>query len=199
MENATIVLMDEKTNNSNHEPSWTYTGTQPTYNEVSTTATSYAKQQGNTQVVEWSASEYIAHDKSLNWYAAMLGGGIAIVGVIYLITDDWFASMAVLVALVVLSVFANRKPRTKQYILDNNGIMVDDVLHNYAAFRSFSVVEEGVIDSIWLKPLKRFAPLVVMYFDPQEEERIISTLSNYLPNEPRQLDFIDQLSKRAKF
>jgi hypothetical protein len=85
------------------------------------------------------------------------------------------------------------------YIVDEKGIQVQEKFHPYAEFRSFSVVEEGAINSIWLKPLKRFVPIVVMYFSPEDEQKIIDVLANFLPHEERELDAIDRLSKRMRF
>lgn len=149
--------------------------------------------------ISWSASEYIQHHKSASWYLSLTSGGLVLVGLILLITRDLFASIAVLLALATLGIYAGRKPATKQFTISEQGVNVDDTLYQYDMFRSFSVVEEGGIDSIWLKPLKRFSPMVVMYFSPEDEQKIVDMLANFLPNEQRELDNIDKLSKRMRF
>jgi hypothetical protein len=149
--------------------------------------------------VQWSASEYVAHEKSAGWYAMFFGGSIVIVALVFLITRDILAGIVVLLACAAISVYAGRKPGTNMYIVDEKGIQVQDKFHSFAEFRSFSVVEEGAINSIWLKPLKRFAPVVVMYFSPDDEQKIIDVLANFLPHEERELDTIDRLSKKMRF
>jgi hypothetical protein len=149
--------------------------------------------------VEWSASEYIAHEKSAGWYALFSLGSIVTVALVFIITRDILASIVVLMACGAISVFAVRKPDTNNYVIDENGIKVKDKTYTYAEFRSFSVVEEGGINSLWLKPLKRFTPPVVMYCSPADEQKIVDVLANFLPNEERELDAIDRFSKRMRF
>ena len=150
-------------------------------------------------VVEWSASEYIAHEKSAGWYLALFAGGGMAAVVVYVISRDILSSIVILLACAAISVYAGRKPSTNRYILSENGVQVEQKFYPYGGFRSFSVVEEGAINSIWLKPLKRFAPIVTMYFSPDDEQKIIDVLANFLPHEERELDAIDRFSKRIRF
>jgi hypothetical protein len=149
--------------------------------------------------VEWTASEYIAHEKSGGWYGALIAGGVLLVAFIYIVTRDILASIVILLSCVAIGVYAGRKPATKKYMLNEKGVQADEKFHPYSEFKSFSVVEEGAIDSIWLKPLKRFRPIVVMYCSPEDEQRIVDVLANFLPNEERELDAIDRFSKRIRF
>lgn len=149
--------------------------------------------------VSWSASEYVAHEKSASWYLALFGAGTILVVFIYIVTKDILASIVILLACAVIGVYAARKPATKQYVVDEKGITIDSVPHPYSEFRSFSVIEEGAINSVWLKPLKRFSPVVAIYFSPEDENRIIDVLANFLPHEQRELDAVDRFSKRMRF
>lgn len=157
----------------------------PTDNDIST--------------VEWSASEYVAHEKSSSWYLGTVFFGAILTALIYFITTDIFVTAVVFIAGASMAIYAGRKPDTKQYQLDDKGIKVADKIYPYSNFKSFSIVEEGAIDSIWLKPMKRFSPLVVVYFSPEDEAKIIDVLANFLPHEQRELDFIDQISKKMRF
>jgi uncharacterized membrane protein YobD (UPF0266 family) len=149
--------------------------------------------------LKWSASEYVAHEKSAGWYSMFFAGSILIVFLVYLISRDILASVAVLLACSAISVYAARKPETNNYVLDEKGIKVQEKFYPYSVFRSFSIVEEGAINSIWLKPLKRLSSVVVMYFSPEDEQKIIDVLANFLPHEDRELDAIDRFSKRMRF
>ncbi len=149
--------------------------------------------------IEWSASEYVAHEKSTNWYISLMAGSSVLVIAVFLITRDYLASIVILLACSAVGVYAARKPSINSYAINEKGIQVGDKFHPYPEFRSFSIVEEGAINSIWVKPLKRFAPIVVMYFSPEDEQKIIDTLANFLPHEERALDAIDRFSKRMRF
>lgn len=148
--------------------------------------------------ITWQASEYISHDRGPSWLFGFIVASVALAAIVYAASDDIFASAVVLIVSISAIVFALRKPRVQEFAITATGIRVGQKSYDYESFRSFSVVEEGAIDSIWLKPLKRLSPSVVMYFDPADEERIISTLSEYLPHEERELDAIDRASRRLK-
>jgi hypothetical protein len=48
-------------------------------------------------------------------------------------------------------------------------------------------------------PLQRFSPLTTIYYDPNDEERIVDLLANRLPMEERKRDAIDRLMWRIRF
>jgi hypothetical protein len=47
--------------------------------------------------------------------------------------------------------------------------------------------------------MKRFMPMTSIYFDPKDENRIVDMLSHFLPEEPKDPDFIDRLTRRIRF
>lgn len=149
--------------------------------------------------MQWTASEYVAHEKSAGWYGTFFASSVVVVFLVFIITRDILASIVVLLVCSAISIYAGRKPQINSYILSENGVKVQERLYPYSAFKSFSVVEEGAINSIWLKPFKRFAPIVAMYFSPEDEQKIIDILSNFLPHEEHQLDAIDRASKKMRF
>ncbi len=193
--------MDDKSLEDGSEQEWKYTpGSDDGYSGGGVSDGIYDESnQESVSSVSWTASEYIAHEKGANWYLMLGLASFVLVIIVFVLTRDIFASVAVAIACLLLGIYSGRKPQTISYVLDRSGILVGEKLHSFAAFKSFSVVEEGMINSIWLKPLKRFAPLVVMYFPPDQGDEIVDVLSNYLPHEDRELDAIDRASKRMRF
>ena len=63
----------------------------------------------------------------------------------------------------------------------------------------FLVIQEGGVESIWFTPLKRFMPMVSIYFDPEDGDKIADILSEFLPFENRELDPVDRLMHRIRF
>lgn len=174
------------------ESNWAYNPGQS--QETSTPTTTV-----QAQAITWSASEYISHEKSPMWYAYLASGATVLCAVVFLFTRDWIAVTVVAVTVLLLAIYSNRAPRTRSYVLDDKGLHIDNELHPFSKFRSFSIVEEGGISSIWLKPLKRISPVVVIYCAPDEEPNIVDALGNYLPHEQRELDQIDKISKQLRF
>lgn len=149
--------------------------------------------------ISWSASEFVAHDKTPGWYALLLiTAGVFAVGV-YLLTKDMVSAGVVVVAAIILAVFASHKPREQRYILDDQGIVVGQRRYDYDDYKSFAVTSEGAFSSLVFMPLKRFAVPLTIYYAPEDEERIVSLLSERLPLEEHRLDAVDNLMRRIRF
>lgn len=149
--------------------------------------------------VSWSASEFVAHQKTGGWYVMLLLAGIVVAGLVYLLTRDFVSAGTIVVVGVILGVFAARKPRTLQYQLDSRGIHIGNKSYPYSDFKSFSMIDEGPFNSIALTPLKRFMPNISIYFEPNDEEHITRVLSSYLPFEEGKKDAIDKLMHKIRF
>ena len=150
--------------------------------------------------VSWSASEFIDHAKSLNWY--LIVGIVGLVGSIgvYFLTKDIISTAAIAIVAVLFAVSAARKPQVLPYVVNETGIQIGQKHYQYADFKTFGLVHDSsAFSSIHLTPLKRFAPPVSMYFPPDEEDAIANALSIYLPYEERKADATDRLLKKLRF
>jgi hypothetical protein len=152
----------------------------------------------NQNAISWTASEFIAHSKTFGWYAILGLITIVLAGLGYYFADVVTAVVIIIVALL-FGYMASRKPRELPYKIDDQGVLVDKKLYPYSGFKSFSIIQEEGIESIWLMPLQRFAPGLSIYFSPQEGQKIVNLLGNYLPFEERKLDAVDKLMHRIRF
>lgn len=151
------------------------------------------------QAITWSASEFVAHDKSFGWYVALTAGAVALAALLYLITRDFVSVTVVIIAALLLGIYGSHKPRQQEYRLDPGGLTVGPKHSGYDEFRSFSVMKEGAFSSILFMPLKRFAVPTTIYYAPQDEDRIVGLLSDHLPLERRSHDVVDWLMHRIRF
>lgn len=149
--------------------------------------------------ISWTASEFVAHDKTAGWYALLLFGAALFSAIVYLVTKDVVSSGVVLAAAVILAVFAAHKPQEQQFMLDEQGITIGQKRYDYDDYKSFAVASEGAFSSLVFMPLKRFAIPLTIYYAPEDEERIINLLSERLPLEEHRLDAIDNLMRRMRF
>ncbi len=156
-------------------------------------------EQPSFDAISWSSVEYIEHDKSPIWYGMFAGATITAALIIYFLTKELLASIAIVVVGGGASFFASRPPATRTYTLTPETIKINEKEYSLENFSSFSVVEEGPKDSVWLKPTKRFAPMLMIYFEPKDEQQIVSALGSLLPHEERQLDNLDRLTRKLKF
>ncbi|HET7060364.1 MAG TPA: hypothetical protein VFH99_03575 [Candidatus Saccharimonadales bacterium] len=149
--------------------------------------------------ISWTASEFVAHEKSAGWYGVLVLATAAIAALIYLITRDIISTAVVIIAAFAFGVLAARKPRQLQYALDASGISIGQKHLGYNGFKSFSVAPEGAFSSIVFRPLKRFSPLTIIYYAPEDEERIVSLLTDHLPFEEHKPDAVDNIMRRVRF
>lgn len=151
------------------------------------------------QDVTWSASEFIAHHKSIGWYATLGLSAIAFAAVIYLLTKDEISTGVVIIAALLFGIAAGRKPRVLEYHLNNAGLLIAQKFYPYSDFKSFAISQEGALSSIIFLPLKRFMPSITVYYEPQDEEHITYVLSQHLPLEQHVPDVVDRLTSRIRF
>jgi len=160
---------------------------------------SVTKPKSSNASVSWTASEFIAHAKNANWYLLLAIGTVIVAGLAYVITRDKISTGMIVIVGIIFGVMASRKPRELPYIVDNQGVQIGTKQYPYNLFRSFSVVQEGAIESIWLMPLKRFMPILTVYFEPKDGDKIVEVLAQYLPVENHQLDIVDKLMHALRF
>ncbi len=149
--------------------------------------------------VSWTASEFVLHQKNTGWYAAWALGSSVSVAVVYFVTREIFSSVLVAVILLAFGIYSGRKPRTLQYQADGEGIHIGSKTYPYNDFKSFALIDEGAFNSISLVPMKRFMPAISMYYDPRDEEHVLTVISAYLPFEEGKKDAIDRLMHRIRF
>lgn len=149
--------------------------------------------------VSWTASEFVHHAKSPMWFVILFGGTLALCAVVYLLTKDLITVVTILIMAALFAVVAARKPNVQQYVVDRRGLQIGPKLWEFKNFKSFCIIDEGHFTSVTLLPLKRFMPSVSVYFDPEDEAKIVDMLALYLPYEARQPDITDRIMKRIKF
>ena len=171
--------------------------------EISTPALAAPKHKAHEQLepgaIQWTASEFIAHHKTANWYVLSGLSALVVAVAIWLFTRDVFATTTVALSVLLLIVYAGRQPRQETYVLDSGGITIGARHYAFEEFRSFSALPEGAFLSIELVPLKRLAMYTTIYCAPADEERVLKLLSNYLPMEAPRNSLTDSLMRRIHF
>lgn len=149
--------------------------------------------------ISWSASEYIDHEKRAGWFIGVGAVGAVLAAAVYLLTRELINSIVIMVVVALFAASGARKPRILNYGLDDRGIHIGNKVYDYSEFRSFSIMDEGGLNSIELFQFKRFTTPITLYFPPDQEAAIVSFLGSYLPREVRQHDPIDRLMRRVRF
>ncbi len=63
----------------------------------------------------------------------------------------------------------------------------------------FSITRDGAINAVVLAPVQRFSTVLTVYYEPQDEDKIIDILGNYLPFSEAKPDAVDSLMRRVRF
>jgi hypothetical protein len=151
-----------------------------------------------SQELSWTASEFIEHKKNAGWYIilGLISAGLTAVAFIF---ADIFTAVIVLLSAALFGYIASKKPRELPYLINSEGVRVDKKLYRYSNFKSFSIIQEEGIQSVWFMPMQRFAPGLSIYFSPEEGQKIVNLLGTFIPYEERKLAPIDQLMHRLRF
>ncbi|HEX3568544.1 MAG TPA: hypothetical protein VHT70_02605 [Candidatus Saccharimonadales bacterium] len=149
--------------------------------------------------IQWTASEYIAHQKTAIWYLLLFLATVVIAALVYLVTRDKISTGVVVLVAIIFGAAAGRRPRTLTYGLNFQGITIGNRFYPYSNFRSFSIVTEGAFSSIMLVPLRRFMPSLSIYYAPDDEQRIVEALADRLPVERGKYDLVERFMHRIHF
>lgn len=185
------VVAPQQAPQPDQKPSWQYSQESESPSESVTPSV--------TNPVRWTASEFVDHQKASSWFIGLAFITGVAVAIIYLITHDLITAFVIIIAAILFGVTAKRKPRTLEYQIDNSGIHIDQKTYIYGDFKSFSVMDEGVFNSIQLMPMKRFMPALSLYFPADAGDKVVELLGAYLPYEERAHDAIDNLMRKVRF
>lgn len=146
------------------------------------------------EIINWDAKEYIPRDKNTGWYV-----GLVIVSLLLIALGVWLKAITfiilVVVSAVALVVYSVRPPRVLHYSLSDKGLSEGNNLYSYEDYKSFGVLKEDGNFAIVLKPRKRFALGVTVYFDQKDGEKIVDAFGARLPMEEVKMDFLDKIVK----
>jgi len=148
--------------------------------------------------IAWEASEYLQHNNGVWWYVAFFL--IVVVLITFaVIFHFWTFIPVVLVMAVAAIIHVRRPPRVVHYQLGDDGFQIEDNLHPYTNYKSFSVIRDGAFFAILLIPSRRFAVSTIVYFDEADGEEIVDAFGARLPMENRDLDPLDRFLRLIRF
>jgi hypothetical protein len=147
----------------------------------------------------WTAAEFVEHEKSASWYVMLAVVGVVIAALSYLVSHDKITAGVIVAVMAGFGVFAARRPRTQQYRMSNNGILVGNKIYAFHDYKTFSVTEDSSVISIVFMPLKRFMPPLTIYVVPDMEEKVVNFLGGFMPFERHKADAVESLMRRIHF
>lgn len=149
--------------------------------------------------LEWRASEYIEHEKSVKWFIVLGVVTLALAAVALFVMKNYTFALLLVVMGIAIAVWAKRPAAELFYRLEATGVRINDKFFSMHDFRSFGLLQDGALYAVQLLPTKRFSPGVTVYFPHELGEQIVDTLGASLPMEDLQPDWIDKISRKLNF
>ncbi|MBI2007971.1 hypothetical protein HYS85_01920 [Candidatus Saccharibacteria bacterium] len=146
----------------------------------------------------WTASEFIEHNRGGSWYLLLALGTAALAAGTYFLTKEYFAVGTIVAVGIIVAIYARQKPKQVTYELSSSGLRIGEKLYSYSLFKSFSLINDGGLNSIQLTPLKKLMPPISAYYKAADEEKISDILGQHLPIEEAKPSGIDRLSRRLR-
>ena len=143
--------------------------------------------------VSWMAHEYIHQEKGTTWFVIFALVVAAFLAISIFLMQSWSFAILLAVIAVVVVLYSRRPPRELTYSLTDDGLMIDDKLHEFDKFKSFGVIRDGEEYSVMLIPTQRFQPGVTVYFPEEYGEDIVDMLGSRLPMKELKLDAVDRV------
>ncbi|MDP2741605.1 MAG: hypothetical protein Q8O66_02900 [bacterium] len=149
--------------------------------------------------IEWQAHEFNYREKSVSWYWLSIIASVAILSVAVWQKNFLFAIFVVIAEILVL-VWAQKKPRIVDFRIDEKGLTVDGKkFYPYSSIGAFGIKED--VGEGWSELAFRFShglrPLLKIRIPSErvaETERVLKTIVEKTEFEDSLLDSIEKLT-----
>lgn len=152
----------------------------------------------DTALLRWQATEYIHHERTGLWYAALGLVVVVFIALAIFVFNSITFAILIPVMLVALVVYVRRPPSILNYTLSRKGLHINDRLYTYDQFKAFGVITHEGAHSVVLLPRKRFQVSQTVYFPEEVGESLVDMIAARLPMQEVELDAIDKLLKRLR-
>ena len=150
----------------------------------------------NNDSLSWSAPEFIDRFKGISWYIFFIFSILVVSGLVYLFSRSIYSAIAIAILGISLSYMATRKPKEINCTINGRGIEINNVLHPFSDYKSYTMSSDAGIDRIDLISVKRFTPNKVIYFLPEDRSKINTVLGEFLAFENISSDRIENFMKK---
>ncbi len=150
--------------------------------------------------IQWSAPEYVYHQKGPVWYVVISGIGIAFISY-FLFTKDFLTATLFFLLLLILLYFGQKKPRIVKITLSKSGVDIDDMHISFRQIKSFWLIyEPPAIKTLNFETATYFNKVITVQLANQNPSTVRKFLLEFIPEDLEQEEHItDRLSRKIKF
>ena len=146
------------------------------------------------QTISWVGHEYEKKDRTNDWF--WLVGLIAVSGVIIsVINENIMFAIFIVVATSCLFFFSIRKPDDANFLIDEIGIHIDELVYPYSTIKSFWIKEDTRY--LLLDSSKALIPIISIHIpDNVDIETVEKVISGYIPKKLIEESFFEEVLEK---
>jgi hypothetical protein len=152
----------------------------------------------SSALIEWQSPDSLDVAKDNRVIMVVIGIGVG--AIVYLGWQKiWTGVALVTLGLIMFAFAAPRKPKNVICAIYDEGVVADNMVHNFEDFKSFWIAN-GSLPKLILKKKGLFAPVVEMPLVGADVEGIVKLLSEKMPQEEdKGEDIVDMINRWLKF
>ena len=142
--------------------------------------------------VSWQIEERPINSQNREWLWALAIIGFAIIFFSVMLKNYLLIVITALAAFIIYA-SKNKNPELHHFLLNNEGLYIDEKFYSYKNFESFWIFQEK---DIALRRKHRLMPLLIIPFHGEEEPNIRKIISDHMPESEEEESFLDLLQKK---
>ncbi len=155
-------------------------------------------------ILQWEAPKFIFYDKDVRWHSTVAVVAVAVVLVAIvareqLVVPLWMIIPVIVICAGILMFQGVIKPALTNYAIGADGMHVNDEVHQYEQFRSFSIVAVGERAMLRLLPVQKLFLPISIILKGVDADDVREVLSQVLPEEEHEQTLTDRVSHFLRF
>ncbi len=151
-----------------------------------------------SDMIEWSALEYEARERTQGWYIFM-GGAATLLVILGILAGSYFFIAFVLLAFVVMVMYAKRSPRRMDFSITSEGIRAGTKFYRMSDLKSFWIFNSPNAKELSLEVKSGFMPFLRFPLGDTNPEEVKRVLLNFIPEEEHKELMTDQIARGLGF
>jgi hypothetical protein len=152
--------------------------------------------------ISWSAPEYHTYEKNVSWYWLVILGTVVIAG-IALWQKNFLFALFIVVASFLVTAWGDRKPRTLDFVLSEQGLEIGEQRHySFDEFSGFAIIptrEDPELHELLFHVKGRIGNWLKIIIATQRHDAIKAFLAAHLPELEYEESFAEHIGRMLKF
>lgn len=153
--------------------------------------------QDNLKEISWLADEYEKRGEDTYWYLAVIGVATVLI-ILGIFARSYFFIILVVLASLMLFVYAHKEPRKISCTVSTKGIKVGNKFFDYKNLKSFWVFDKTSFKELSLETSWKLNQFIRIPLGDADIKAIKNILKGFLPEKEHEEFITEQLAKILK-